>query len=93
MDYNLSEEQQMMRQMVRDFAKKEIEPWIPRMEAGEFPRELLEKMGELGLMGITAPEKYGGPEWTSCHISSPYMSYLKQALSWGSSCLFILQWE
>ncbi|MBY0221162.1 acyl-CoA dehydrogenase [Mammaliicoccus sciuri] len=60
MDYNLSEEQQMMRQMVRDFAKKEIEPWIPRMEAGEFPRELLEKMGELGLMGITAPEKYGG---------------------------------
>lgn len=60
MDYNLSEEQQMMRQMVRDFAKKEIEPWIPRMEAGEFPRELLKKMGELGLMGITAPEKYGG---------------------------------
>ncbi|WP_153730576.1 acyl-CoA dehydrogenase [Sporosarcina obsidiansis] len=60
MDYNLSEEQQMMRQMVRDFAKKEIEPWIPRMEAGEFPRELLDKMGELGLMGITAPEQYGG---------------------------------
>ncbi|PIC64703.1 acyl-CoA dehydrogenase [Sporosarcina sp. P13] len=62
MDYTFSEEQQMMRQMVRDFAKKEIEPWIPRMEEGEFPRELVEKMGELGLMGITAPEQYGGSE-------------------------------
>ncbi|PIC95180.1 acyl-CoA dehydrogenase [Sporosarcina sp. P26b] len=62
MDFTLTEEQQMMRQMVRDFAKNEIEPWIPRMEDGEFPRELLEKMGELGLMGITAPEQYGGSE-------------------------------
>ena len=32
------------------------------MEAGEFPREILKKMGELGLMGITVPEKYGGAE-------------------------------
>lgn len=62
MDFLFSEEQQMMRQMVRDFAKKEIEPWIPRMEGGEFPRELVERMGELGLMGITAPEQYGGSE-------------------------------
>ncbi|PID23435.1 acyl-CoA dehydrogenase [Sporosarcina sp. P7] len=62
MDFTLTEEQLMMRQMVRDFAKNEIEPWIPRMEDGEFPRELLEKMGELGLMGITAPEQYGGSE-------------------------------
>lgn len=62
MDFLLTEEQQMMRQMVRDFAKNEIEPWIPRMEEGEFPRELLVKMGELGLMGITAPEEYGGSE-------------------------------
>ena len=62
MDFTLTEEQQMMRQMVRDFAKNEIEPWIPRMEEGEFPRELLVKMGELGLMGITVPEQYGGSE-------------------------------
>ena len=50
----------MMRKMVRDFAKTEIEPFIERMEQGEFPREILKKMGELGLMGITVPEKYGG---------------------------------
>jgi len=62
MDLQLTEEQRMMRDMVRNFAKTEIEPFIPRMEAGEFPREILEKMGELGLMGITVPEQYGGAE-------------------------------
>ena len=60
MDLQFTEEQQMMRDMVRNFAKTEIEPFIPRMEAGEFPREILKKMGELGLMGITVPEEYGG---------------------------------
>lgn len=48
--------------MVRDFAKTEIEPFIERMEQGEFPREIINKMGELGLMGITVPEQYGGSE-------------------------------
>ncbi|MBO1912608.1 acyl-CoA dehydrogenase family protein, partial [Microvirga sp. 3-52] len=43
-------------------AKTEIEPFIPKMEAGEFPREILTKMGALGLMGITVPEQYGGSE-------------------------------
>ncbi|MFC5604910.1 acyl-CoA dehydrogenase [Sporosarcina koreensis] len=62
MDLQFTEEQQMMRTVVRDFAKAEIEPFIPRMEAGEFPREILKKMGELGLMGITVPEKYGGSD-------------------------------
>lgn len=62
MDLTLTDEQKMMRDMVRDFAKTEIEPFIPRMEAGEFPREILKKMGKLGLMGITVPEKYGGSE-------------------------------
>lgn len=60
MDFTFTEEQKMMRRMVRDFAKNEVEPFIPRMEAGEFPRPLLGKMGELGLMGITVPEEYGG---------------------------------
>lgn len=62
MDLGFTEEQQMMRDMVRNFAKTEIEPFIPRMEAGEFPNEILKKMGALGLMGITVPEKYGGSD-------------------------------
>lgn len=60
MNLNFSEEQLMMRDMVRDFAQKEIAPFVERMEAGEFPRPVLNKMAELGLMGITVPESYGG---------------------------------
>src|SRR6185312_17273136 len=60
MELKFTEEQLMMRNMVRDFAKAEIEPFIERMEQGEFPREIIRKMGELGLMGITVPEEYGG---------------------------------
>ncbi len=60
MNLQFTDEQLMMRNMVRDFAKTEIEPFIERMEAGEFPREIVKKMGELGLMGITSPEQYGG---------------------------------
>lgn len=60
MDLQFTEEQLMMRDMVRNFAKTEIEPFVPRMEAGEFPHDILTKMGELGLMGITVPEEYGG---------------------------------
>lgn len=60
MDLTFTEEQQMMRDMVQSFAKTEIEPFIPRMEAGEFPRDIIKKMGGLGLMGITVPEEYGG---------------------------------
>ncbi|MDF2068080.1 acyl-CoA dehydrogenase [Bacillus sp. Cr_A10] len=62
MELTFTEEQLMMRNMVRDFAKTEIEPFIERMEQGEFPRDIIKKMGELGLMGITVPEKYGGSE-------------------------------
>ncbi|MGN7478197.1 acyl-CoA dehydrogenase [Solibacillus silvestris] len=62
MNLQFTDEQLMMRNMVRDFAKTEIEPFIEKMEAGEFPRHLLTKMGELGLMGITAPAEYGGAE-------------------------------
>ncbi|MDD1504226.1 acyl-CoA dehydrogenase [Lysinibacillus sp. CNPSo 3705] len=60
MHLQFTDEQIMMRDMVRNFAQDKIEPWVERMEAGEFPRKLLTQMGELGLMGITAPEELGG---------------------------------
>jgi acyl-CoA dehydrogenase len=62
MNLRFTEEQQMMRKMVCDFAQAEIAPFVEKMEQGEFPREILRKMGELGLMGIPIPEKYGGSE-------------------------------
>ncbi|MGE7600132.1 acyl-CoA dehydrogenase [Lysinibacillus fusiformis] len=60
MHLQFTDEQIMMRDMVRNFAQEKIQPWVERMEAGEFPRELLQQMGELGLMGITTPEELGG---------------------------------
>lgn len=61
MDLTFTEEQEMMRKMVRDFAKTEIVKEVERMEREDrFPEEVIQKMGELGLMGIPIPEKYGG---------------------------------
>lgn len=60
MELRFSEEQEMMRKMVRDFAQAEIAPFIEQMEKGVFPREIINKMAALGLMGISVPIKYGG---------------------------------
>jgi alkylation response protein AidB-like acyl-CoA dehydrogenase len=57
----LTEEQQMMQRMVRDFAENEIRPVAQEMDAsGEFPWEIIRRMGSLGLMGLPIPEEYGG---------------------------------
>ncbi|UOE76458.1 acyl-CoA dehydrogenase [Parageobacillus thermoglucosidasius] len=60
MNLQFTEEQEMMRKMVQEFAQTEIAPFVEHMEQGEFPRPILNKMAELGLMGITVPEEYGG---------------------------------
>ena len=55
------EEHLMIRNMVREFAQSEIAHMAPQLDAtGEFPHRIIKKMGELGLMGIVIPEKYGG---------------------------------
>ncbi|MEK3882609.1 acyl-CoA dehydrogenase [Paenibacillus sp. PL2-23] len=59
--FSFSEEQEALRHMVRDFARREITPLIPAMEENdEFPLAVVRKMGELGLMGIAIPEQWGG---------------------------------
>jgi len=61
MNFDLSEEQKVLRQTIRDFAEAEIQPGAAaRDEAGRFPSELISKMAALGLMGINIPEQYGG---------------------------------
>jgi len=62
MNLQFTEEQLMMRDMVRQFAEHEIAPFIEQMEAGIFPRDILNEMGKIGLMGITSPESLGGSE-------------------------------
>jgi len=61
MNFDLSEEQKLIRETVRDFAEREIKPVAKELdEKAEFSYELTRKMGELGLFGMTLPEKYGG---------------------------------
>ena len=61
LDYEFTDEQNMFRDTIREFGQKEIEPIVEEYEKKEdFPRELFPKLGEMGFLGITFPEEYGG---------------------------------
>ena len=61
LNFDLTEEQNLLRQAVRDFAEKEIAPLAEELDEKEkFSVELTLKMGDLGLLGCFVPEKYGG---------------------------------
>jgi alkylation response protein AidB-like acyl-CoA dehydrogenase len=65
MDFNLSERELEVKKLARDFAEKEIAPHIMKFdETQEFPAEIVNKLGELGFMGIVFPEEYGGSDFT-----------------------------
>ncbi|MGN7385622.1 acyl-CoA dehydrogenase [Sporosarcina sp. SAFN-015] len=69
MDFRLSEEHEMIRKMVRDFAEKDVAPTAAeRDEEERFDMDIWNKMAELGLTGIPWPEEYGG-------IGSDYLAY------------------
>ena len=64
MDFSLTEDQTMIRNMAREFATKELEPLAAKIdESGEFPHESIKKMAGLGLFSMTIPEKYGGAQF------------------------------
>ena len=56
----LNDEQKMVRRMTRDFCEREIAPQAAEIDEGRFPAEVVKSMGELGLMGLTVPDSYGG---------------------------------
>ena len=61
MNFEISQEQEMLKKMVRDFAESEIAPRIEELDKTEtFSLDITKKMGELGLFGMTVPEKDGG---------------------------------
>ena len=60
-DFSLSPEQQMLKEMTKEFAETELMPGvIDRDHHSKFPKKQLKKMGELGLMGVMVPEEWGG---------------------------------
>lgn len=61
LNFNLTEEQAMIKETIRDFAESEIAPVaMENDEKGVFPKELAKKMSEIGLLGLVIPEEYGG---------------------------------
>ncbi|HUV59477.1 MAG TPA: acyl-CoA dehydrogenase family protein [Desulfatiglandales bacterium] len=61
MNFDLTEEEKMLRDLARKYAEKEVKPIADEVDdKGEFPMELYKKAGELGLLGSFIPEKYGG---------------------------------
>jgi butyryl-CoA dehydrogenase len=78
MDFDISEEQTMTRDMVREFAKKEIYPRAAEIDStGSFPRDNLRKIAERGLMGIPFPTEYGGAgsDYLSMVLAVEELSY------------------
>ncbi|MFI0353356.1 acyl-CoA dehydrogenase family protein [Actinomadura sp. 9N407] len=61
MDFELTEEQRLFRDTLRDFVNREIRPVVQEWEAADrYPAEIVETMKDLGLFGLTVPEEYGG---------------------------------
>ncbi len=61
MDFQFTEEQELTRRTVREFAEKEIAPRSRKLdETQEFPRDIMKKLGEMGMLGILFPPEYGG---------------------------------
>jgi len=71
MNFDLTDEHKMIRDMTRDFSDEVIFPRAEEMDrTGEYPYDIMEKMAELGMMGIPFPEEYGGSggDWVGLHL-------------------------
>ena len=70
MDFELSDEQQMFRDVLRQFVNAEIRPVAREMEqSGQYPHEIVAKMAEMGLFGITVGAEYGGLDLDTVSMS------------------------
>jgi glutaryl-CoA dehydrogenase (non-decarboxylating) len=101
MDFSLTEEQLQVRDMVREFAQREVAPYIQEWDAkGEFHRDVLTKMGELGILGLPIPEQYGGLglDYVSFALACDELEYVDtflrvvMSVHVGLNSLALLQW-
>ncbi|MBC7356965.1 MAG: acyl-CoA dehydrogenase [Desulfacinum sp.] len=80
MHFELTEEQRMIQDMARKFAEREIAPVAAELDrTHKHPEEIVKKMGELGLMGITIPPEYGG-------AGMDYVSYVLAMIEISKAC-------
>ncbi len=80
MNFELTDEQKMIQEMARKFAEREIKPVAAEFDRTHaHPAEICAKMGELGLMGVTIPEAYGG-------AGMDYISYALSTIEISKAC-------
>ncbi len=101
MDFSLTPEQIQLRDTAREFAAREVAPFIRDWDAkGEFHPEILQKMGEIGLLGLPIPEEYGGSgfDYVSLALACAELEYVDtflrviMSVHVGLNSLALLQW-
>ncbi len=99
--FELSDEQSAAEQMIRDFTQGEVAPRIQELDAKKyFDRSILKKMGDLHLLGICLPEKYGGAgmDYVALGLVCEELEYVDTSLRvilsvhMGLNCLTLLSW-
>ena len=98
---DLTEEQQLLEQTVRDWGAKEVQPKIRELDrAHKFDKNILPQMAELGLLGCSVPQEYGGAgmDYISLGLISEELEYVDTSLRVimsvhaGLNCLTLLAW-
>ena len=85
LQYGHSEEMGLLRETVHQFATEEIAPRAADIDRdNDFPRDLWQKMGSLGLLGITIPDTYGGSGMATSPTRLPWKKYRAPVRRWGS---------
>ncbi|HUF25171.1 MAG TPA: acyl-CoA dehydrogenase family protein [Vicinamibacterales bacterium] len=101
LNFDLSEEQRLLEQTVRDWGAREVQPNIRELDrAHKFDKKILPQMAELGLLGCSVPEEYGGAgmDYISLGIISEELEYVDTSLRVimsvhaGLNCLTLLAW-
>jgi alkylation response protein AidB-like acyl-CoA dehydrogenase len=83
MSFELSQDHELFRKVVRDFAESEVAPQVAKWDREHyFPTELIPKMGELGLFGLVVPEQYGGGagDFTSLCVAIEELGRVDQSI-------------
>src|SRR5215212_4641704 len=101
LDFDLTEEQRLLEQSVREWAAREVAPKIRELDREHrFDKNILPQMADLGLLGCSVPQKYGGAgmDYVSLGIVSEELEYVDTSLRVimsvhaGLNCLSLLTW-
>jgi alkylation response protein AidB-like acyl-CoA dehydrogenase len=86
-DFELTTEQAMFKDMAKEFGMREVQPYVKQWDReGKMPHEVFEKLGTQGLLGIKAPAEFGGLDldWMTLGLVTEQLAYFDFSLGMGS---------